>query len=168
MIYYVQLIRQRSFLREERRNLRIFSERAEQRAAAIRCMRRQDWVPESLQSSVLNAPHITAKESTTPSSSSSDAAALMYSVGGLPPASRGIHDQETSNLKPDAKIRNIDETVRINVGGLMFEAYESTLKRDPSSLLAQLHPVGAETAQSQLSPLILPDPEGFYYFDRDW
>jgi BTB/POZ domain len=130
-------------------------------------MRRQDWVPVSLQSSVLDASPITAKEGAT-SSSGSDAAASMYSMGGLPSANRGIHGQETSDIKPDAQIRSIDETVRINVGGLMFEAYESTLKRDPSSLLAQLHPVDLATSHTHLSPLILPDPEGFYYFDRDW
>lgn len=133
-------------------------------------MRRLDWVPESLQSSVLHASPVTAKEGTAPSSSSSSshAAVSMCSMGGLQSAGREIHGDETSDLKPDTKIRSIDETVRINVGGLMFEAYESTLKRDPSSLLAQLHPTDLATSNSQHPPLLLPDPEGFYYFDRDW
>jgi hypothetical protein len=125
-------------------------------------------VPVSLQSSVLDASPITTKEGATSSSSGSDAAGSMYSMVGSPSANRGMHGQETSDLKPDAQIRSIDETVRINVGGLMFEAYESTLKRDPSSLLAQLHSVDSATSHTHLSPLILPDPEGFYYFDRDW
>jgi hypothetical protein len=41
----------------------------------------------------------------------------------------------------------------------MFEASDTILKRDPKSLLAQL---------CSEEPPILPDPEGFYYFDRDW
>lgn len=162
LIVRFQLIRQRSFLREERRNLRISSEHAEHRAAAIRCMRRQDWVPESLQGSLRPAP-VLAKGVTAPSSSSSsDAAASTH------PASHIIYDEDTSDLKSGGKTRSMDETVRINVGGLMFEAYESTLKRDPSSLLAQLHPVSSADSHSQRSLLILPDPEGSYHFDRDW
>ena len=43
-----QLIRQRAFLREERRRLRISSERLEQRKAALKMMQRSDWVPASL------------------------------------------------------------------------------------------------------------------------
>jgi hypothetical protein len=131
-------------------------------------MRRQVWVPENLQSSVLHAPPLTAEECASSSSSASDATAAVYSMGGLTSASHGVYGQEKPDLKSDTQIRSIDETVRINVGGLMFESYESTLKRDPSSLLAQLHPVASATSHTHLSPLILPDPEGFYYFDRDW
>lgn len=47
----------------------------------------------------------------------------------------------------------------INVSGLMFEAPVSILKRDKNSLLAQL---------CSAEPPMVPDPEGFFYFDRDW
>ena len=41
----------------------------------------------------------------------------------------------------------------------MFEAPVAVLQRDPKSLLAQL--CGPD-------PPVLPDPDGFFYFDRDW
>ena len=59
-----------------------------------------------------------------------------------------------------------EEKVRINIGGLMFETAASILRRDPTSLLAQLCP-GGESSSTH-PPLLLPDSEGAYYFDRDW
>ena len=41
----------------------------------------------------------------------------------------------------------------------MFEIPPSILQRDPKSLLAQL---------CTDDPPVLADPEGFFYFDRDW
>ena len=41
----------------------------------------------------------------------------------------------------------------------MFEIPPSILQRDPKSLLAQL---------CSDDPPVLADPEGFFYFDRDW
>ena len=52
-----------------------------------------------------------------------------------------------------------DEHLMINIGGLMFEIPKSILQRDPASLLAQL--CGPD-------PPLLPDPDGFFFFDRDW
>lgn len=47
----------------------------------------------------------------------------------------------------------------INISGLMFEAPVSVLRRDKDSLLAQL---------CSTEPPVVPDPDGFFYFDRDW
>lgn len=52
-----------------------------------------------------------------------------------------------------------EDHILINIGGLMFETPKSILKRDPGSLLAQL--CGPE-------PPLIPDPDGFFFFDRDW
>jgi hypothetical protein len=41
----------------------------------------------------------------------------------------------------------------------MFEAPIYVLQRDPKSLLAQL--CGND-------PPVMPDKDGFFYFDRDW
>ena len=49
----------------------------------------------------------------------------------------------------------------INISGLMFEIPVPILKRDKDSLLAQI------AGPRDLCP-VTPDPEGFYYFDRDW
>ena len=100
------LIRQRAFLREERRRLRVGAERVTERQAALKTMQRKDWIAASVPAAMAE-PH-----------------------------------------------------VRICVGGLMFEAPHSVLKRDPKSLLAQL---------CSPTPPILPDPAGgFFIFDRDW
>jgi hypothetical protein len=58
---------------------------------------------------------------------------------------------------PDSS--NPPRTIRINVGGLIFETYEATLKRDSSSLL---HDLCTE------NPPVLPDPDGCFVFNRDW
>lgn len=42
------LMRQRAFLREERRNLRIATERLEERQKALQTMQRPDWIPSQL------------------------------------------------------------------------------------------------------------------------
>jgi len=100
------LIRQRAFLREERRRLRVGAERVTERQAALKTMQRKDWIAASVPAAMAE-PH-----------------------------------------------------VRICIGGLMFEASHSVLKRDPTSLLAQL---------CSPTPPILPDPAGgFFIFDRDW
>lgn len=98
------MIHQRTFLRDERRRLRIATEQIEERTKALTIMQRTDWVPESLKAP--EEPH-----------------------------------------------------VLINVGGLMFETPVSVLKRDPGSLLAQL---------CSADPPIQMDPEGYFFFDRDW
>lgn len=99
-----QLIRQRAFLRDERRLLRQAATDVEEKNKALERIRRPDWLPASVA-----AP--------------------------------------------------VERHIRINVGGLMFEACESVLKRDPESLLAEL--CGAETPVPLLE-------EGFFFFDRDW
>lgn len=100
----MQLIRQRAFLRDERRRLRVSAEQVEEKRRAFALMKRADWLHPSL------------------------------------------------SADPESH-------VRINVGGLMFEVLESVLTRDPSSLLAQI---------CKSDPPILPNTEGFFYFDRDW
>jgi len=102
-----QLIKQRAFLRDERRRLRISTEGVEERKEALKIMRRTDWVPPSI--TELNT--------------------------------------------------NKSKHIQINIGGLMFEAPVYILQRDAKSLLAQL---------CSKDPPILPDKDGFFYFDRDW
>jgi hypothetical protein len=46
----VQLLRQRAFLRDERRRLRIATEKVEERKNALTIMQRADWLPEALKS----------------------------------------------------------------------------------------------------------------------
>lgn len=98
------MIKQRTFLREERRRLRIGAERIAERENALKLIQRHDWIPQS-----------------------------MFSTN--------------------------EKHIRINIGGLMFEIPESILRRDPKSLLAQL---------CNPDPPVLADPDGFFYFDRDW
>lgn len=50
-------------------------------------------------------------------------------------------------------------TIRINVGGLIFETYQETLQRDRTSLL---HDLCTE------DPPVLADPDGCFVFNRDW
>jgi hypothetical protein len=99
-----KLIHQRTYLRDERRRLRISTEQIEERKRALKVIQRGDWVPETVKA-----------------------------------------DPEEHRM--------------INVSGLMFEAPVSVLKRDKNSLLAQL---------CSADPPVVPDPEGFFYFDRDW
>lgn len=104
MLFSWQLIHQRTFLRDERRRLRMATEQIEERKKALAVMGRGDWLPEAL--------------------------------------------------------KNVDENhVMINVGGLMFEAPVSILKRDSGSLLAQL---------CDPEPPVQADAEGCFFFDRDW
>ena len=51
-----QLIKQRAFLREERRRLRMSAERVAERQAAFKVMQRVDWLPKTI------ATHSTPKE----------------------------------------------------------------------------------------------------------
>ena len=61
---------------------------------------------------------------------------------------------------PEAiKTTEADPHIMINVGGLMFESPKSVLMRDKDSLLAQL---------CSPEPPLLMDPDGFFFFDRDW
>lgn len=100
-----QLIKQRAFLREERRRLRITSEKLEERKRATKFMTQTDWM--------------------------------------------GAHFDGLHTVR----------RIRINVGGLVFETYETTLRRDPGSLLSQL---------CDEDPPVLPDPDGCFVFNRDW
>ena len=45
------------------------------------------------------------------------------------------------------------------MGGLLFETYEHTLRKDPTSLLCQL---------CSAEPPVMPDPDGCFVFNRDW
>jgi BTB/POZ domain len=100
-----QLMKQRTFLREERRRLRVTTEKLEERKRAMKFMAQCDWMGE--------------------------------------------------HFKGVDRVR----TIRINVGGLVFEAYETTLRKDPHSLLSQL---------CDQDPPVLPDPDGCFVFNRDW
>lgn len=51
------------------------------------------------------------------------------------------------------------KTVRINVGGLMFEVNENVLQRDPASVLCKL---------TSEDPPHLPEEDGSFVFQRDW
>lgn len=112
-----QLIKQRTFLREERRRLRIGAERIAEREGALRIIRRNDWIP------------------------------------------AGIRGEEPAPSAPATASSSHSRNIRINIGGLMFEAPQHILRRDPKSLLAQL---------CNPDPPVFEDPDGFFYFDRDW
>jgi len=99
-----QAMRQRAFLREERRRLRVATEKLEERKRALRLIERPDWVPPQIAS-------------------------------------------------PDSR------SIRINVGGLMFETSASVLMRDPDSLLAKL---------TSDNPPLMPEADGSFLFQRDW
>ena len=105
-----QIMKQRAFLREERRRLRVLSERLEERKRALIFMEQKDWIPLQLQ----------------------------------PPV-------EGEN--------KIDLRIKLNIGGLIFEVESSILSRDKESLLASLN---------SEHPLVSPDVNGIYTFDRDW
>ena len=154
-----QLIRQRAFLREERRNLRIYSEEVDHRNAALKCMRREDWVPVSLRGSLIKATSKSGDASSSFSSSSSGAAAAATTTSER---SSSLADSKVSEERRAG--HSNEETVRINIGGLMFETAASVLRRDPTSLLAQLCPGESST----YPPILLPDSEGVFHFDRDW
>jgi BTB/POZ domain len=121
-------------------------------------MREEGWVPESLRANALAAFH-DAKKTPFPSSTSNDA---RFAAPGTSSSSRSS-SCGTSLLQVPAADRNVQGTVRINIGGLMFEVSSEVLKRDRGSLLAQLCP-----SSSSAPLLILPDSAGIYYFDRDW
>lgn len=49
-----QLLRQRAFLRDERRRLRISTEKIEERKNALKTMQRVDWIPDNIASSSID------------------------------------------------------------------------------------------------------------------
>ena len=147
-----QLIRQRAFLREERRRLRIATESTEERAELLKGVQRPDWLPEQLRSMLLSSAP-TAPQGLHPASKNESESLPSLIASTTPSSSSG-----------PMKTNCAEETVHINIGGLMFETPVSVLMRDKHSLLAQLCP----GTSSSSSPLILADPDGFYYFDRDW
>jgi hypothetical protein len=67
--------------------------------------------------------------------------------------------QRKDYIPESMKLTEKDKHIRINIGGLMFESPQSILMRDKNSLLAAL---------CQPEPPLLPDPEGFFFFERDW
>ena len=211
-----QLIRQRAFLREERRRLRISSERLEQRKAALKMMQRSDWVPASL-AYMLIVPPTTATTTTASSGGKEVASSVVPTTSSMEEKGKPMDqpstnvvksDQPTTTTQADAKAlqaaagptststtdpvttatsasstasasvpvstapprptMNIikETTLRINVSGLMFETPVAILRRDPDCLLAQL--CNGLPGGGPGEPPLLPDPEGFYYFDRDW
>ena len=149
VMFCLQLIRQRAFLREERRRLRIATEGTEERAKLLKGVQSPDWLPEQLRSMLLSSASTVPQEFHPTSENES---------GSLP-----ILTTSSSSSGP-MKTHSAEETVQINIGGLMFETPVSVLMRDPHSLLAQLCPGSSPSS----SPLILADPDGFFYFDRDW
>ena len=149
VMFCLQLIRQRAFLREERRRLRIATEGTEERAKLLKGVQSPDWLPEQLRSMLLSGASTVPQEFHPTSENES---------GSLP-----ILTTSSSSSGP-MKTHSAEETVQINIGGLMFETPVSVLMRDPHSLLAQLCPGSSPSS----SPLILADPDGFFYFDRDW
>ena len=120
-------------------------------------MREEGWVPESLRPNTSAAFH-DAMKAPFPSSTSNDA---RFAAPGTSSSSGSRCG--TSLLPVPAADRNVQGTVRINIGGLMFQVSIEVLKRDRGSLLAQLCP-----SSSSAPPLILPNSAGIYYFDRDW
>lgn len=120
-------------------------------------MREEGWVPESLRQNALDA-FDDVKKAPYPSSTSNDA---RFAAPGASSSSGSRCG--TSLLPVPAADRDMQGTVRINIGGLMFEVSSEFLRRDRGSLLAQLCP-----SSSSAPPLILPNSAGIYYFDRDW
>ncbi len=98
-------------------------------------------------------------DASKPVTSRDDNAAATAPVPASAPAPAGP-------TQPSAPAIIQETTLRINVSGLMFETPVCILRRDPDSLLAQLCnglPGGGPGV-----PPLLADPEGFFYFDRDW
>ena len=139
--------------------MRISSEHYEQTAAALFGMRKEGWVPKSLRPNILPAS-CDAKKTNFSSSISND---VRFSVAGSSSSSGSRCG--TSSSTATASDKNAQGTVRINIGGLMFEVSSEILKRDRGSLLAQL----CHSSSSSSAPLlILPNSAGVYFFDRDW
>ena len=115
-------------------------------------------MPESLRGSLITATSKAGVASLSSSSSSSGAAVGTSDRSSSPADSKVSKERSPGHSNED--------NVRINIGGLMFETAASILRRDPTSLLAQLCP--GEDSSSMHPPLLLPDSEGVHYFDRDW
>lgn len=107
-----QLLRQRAFLRDERRRLRISSDCIDERKRALAFMQRPDWLPEDL--------------------------LIPKCVDNPEGGAAGSSDGAESKNGLRAKDTTPPPHVLINIGGLMFEAPTTVLMRDPGSLLAQL------------------------------
>lgn len=151
----MQLIRQRAFLREERRRLRIATELTEQRSASLKVVQKPDWLPEQLRSMLLPTSSTSVPPGTKSVTGAGSGSTAAHQSSATPSSSNGTIGTKSSGG---------EERVQINIGGLMFETPVSILMRDPHSLLAQLCPGSAPSS----SQLILADPDGFFYFDRDW
>ena len=102
------LIRQRAFLRDERRRLRQSTEFLDERKKALEVMRRDDWVPEDLVKDSKD------QDDERPASVPSDGA--------------GAGANALSN----------PNTILINIGGLMYEVPKHVCLKAPKSLLGQL------------------------------
>lgn len=57
LLIMFQLLRQRAFLRDERRRLRIQTDKIDERKNALTVMQRADWLPETLKVTEVE-PHV--------------------------------------------------------------------------------------------------------------
>ena len=67
----MQLLRQRAFLRDERRRLRIATDKIEERKNALSIMQRKDWLPEELKTSAATSTDVPKEKH------------VLINVGGL-------------------------------------------------------------------------------------
>ncbi|CAG8677184.1 4666_t:CDS:2, partial [Ambispora gerdemannii] len=71
----------------------------------------------------------------------------------------GIKDEQT-NFDDDVKLLNTDERIILNVGGVKYETYRSTLTAYPYTLLGTMF-------QPRNQPLLHPTNGNEYFFDRN-
>lgn len=63
------------------------------------------------------------------------------------------------SAQPELTFLEPDIVIGFNIGGQIFEARVEFLIRDPGSILA---------ACCRATPAILPDRDGYFFFERDW
>ena len=71
------------------------------------------------------------------------------------------NDSETNEIlrRPEFNFMEPEIIIGINVGGQIFEITVEVLTRDPYSILAGI---------CRCVPIIIPNEDGLFYFDRDW
>ena len=107
-----KLIDQRSFLREERRQVRLLAEEVEHKKRILIQLKQIDWSSTSFSHPVNDS-----------------FASTSYSTATTPMA---------NTFPSTPKERDRNRRIRFNLAGLIFECPVSTLQRDSTSLLAQL------------------------------
>ena len=135
-------------MREERRKIRSASEYLESANRSLALIQRPDWLPFPQTASSSSSSGAKAEEQ--------NAAADGGGEGRQrPPSGASASDRHPHSHSPVG-------TARINVSGLMFEAPQAVLQRDPKSILADLPGAAAKDRGD------VRCEEGIYHLERDW